>query len=62
MMKTLLKDLKRTMRVESHGSYLEVSVSHGIFNMAAQVKLVNLLIGYAILGLIFAVRWYRKHK
>jgi hypothetical protein len=50
------------MRIESRGSFLDVSVSHGLFNMKAQVKLVNLLIGYAILALIFAIRWYRKHK
>lgn len=50
------------MRVESRGSFLDVSVSHGLFHMTAQVKLVNLLIGYAILGLIIVIRWYRKHK
>ena len=50
------------MELSSHGSFLEVSVSHGIFNMAASVKLVNLLVAYILLGLIFAVRHYRKHK
>lgn len=50
------------MKISNNGSFLDVSVSHGLFNMNAQVKLVNLLIGYAILGLIIAVRWYRKHK
>jgi len=48
------------MKIQSCGSFLDVSVSHGIFHMAAQVKLVNLLIGYAILGLIILVRWYRR--
>jgi hypothetical protein len=48
------------MKIQSYGSFLDASVSHGIFHMSAQVKLVNLLIAYLILGVIILLRWYRR--
>jgi hypothetical protein len=48
------------MTISSHNSFLDISVSLGFFKMAAQVKLVNLLIGYTILGLIVAIRLFRR--
>jgi hypothetical protein len=48
------------MKIQSHGSFLDVSVYHGLFKMAAQIRLINLLIGYIIIGLIIAIRWYRR--
>lgn len=45
------------MKLQSNGSFLEVSTSHGIFHMAAQVKLVNLTIAYVVLGLIAIIKW-----
>jgi hypothetical protein len=50
------------MTISSHGSFLDISVSHGVFKMAAQVRLVNLLIAYVILGLVLFIRWYGKRK
>lgn len=46
------------MTIQSHGSFLDISVSHGVFHMAAQVRLLNLLIGYAIVGLLIALKMY----
>lgn len=40
------------MKIQSNGSFLEVSTSDGIFHMSAQVKLVNLLVMYVIFGCI----------
>lgn len=62
MMKILFVALIRNMRISNRGSFLDVSVTHGIFNMAASVKVANLLIGYLIFGLIILVRWWRKSK
>lgn len=50
------------MRIQNNSSFLDVSVSHGCFKMAAQVKLENLLVAYAILGLIIVIGWYRRIK
>jgi len=50
------------MKIQSNGSFLEVSTSHGIFHMSAQVKLINLLVAYFIFGIIAVIKWKIMRK
>lgn len=50
------------MTIKSHNSYLDVSVSHGIFHMAAQVKLTDLLLGYLFFGILAIIKFKLMRK
>lgn len=42
-----------SMTIQSNGSFLSLTVSHRVFHMVAQIKLVNLLVCYAVMFLLF---------
>lgn len=50
------------MTIQSNGSFLSLSVSHGVFHMAAQVKLIKLLIVYIIFGLLGVLKYKLVRK